>query len=67
MSQMSFTSRISTSTRVAQPPDEPVTLFKQAHQNLMEGNGDRAAAIIRDLIQQETIYAIKYLPKFDTL
>ncbi|HOD15352.1 MAG TPA: GntR family transcriptional regulator [Spirochaetota bacterium] len=46
---------------------EPVTLFKQAHQNLMEGNGDRAAAIIRDLIQQETIYAIKYLPKFDTL
>ena len=46
---------------------EPVSLFKQAHQQLLEGNGDRAAAIIRDLIQQETLYGIKYLPKFDTL
>lgn len=46
---------------------EPVSLFKQAHQMLLERNGDRAAAIIRDLIHQETLYGIKYLPKFGTL
>jgi DNA-binding GntR family transcriptional regulator len=46
---------------------EPVSLFKQAHQMLLDGNGDRAAAIIRDLIQQETMYGIKYLPQFTTL
>lgn len=45
---------------------EPVTLFMKAHQNLMEGSGDEAAAIIRNLIQQEINYGIKYLPKFDT-
>lgn len=46
---------------------EPVSLFKQAHKHLLEGNGDKAAAIIRDLIKQEIYYGIKYLPQFNTL
>ncbi len=46
---------------------EPVELFTQAQQCIEEGNGDRAAAIVRDIIGKETHYSVKYLPQFETL
>jgi DNA-binding GntR family transcriptional regulator len=46
---------------------EPVKLFKQVHRFLQEGNGDKAAALMREMIENETHYGVKYLPQFGSL
>lgn len=46
---------------------EPVKLFKQVHRFLQEGNGDKAAALMREMIENETHYGVKYLSQFGSL
>lgn len=46
---------------------DTVALFRQAQQCIEEKNGDKAAAIIRELIGSETRFSVKYLPHFETL
>ena len=46
---------------------EPVKLLQQVHRFFQEGNGDKAAATIRELIGNETRYGVKYLPQFGAL
>lgn len=46
---------------------DSVKYFRQAHPFLMERNGDKAAAIIREIIAIETRYSVKYFSQFNTL
>ncbi len=46
---------------------DTVNYFKQAFSFLMEKNGDKAAAIIREIIGIETRYSVKYFSQFNSL
>ena len=46
---------------------DSVKYFKQAFSFLMEKNGDKAAAIIREVIGIETRFSVKYFSQFNSL
>ncbi|MBN2158452.1 MAG: GntR family transcriptional regulator [Spirochaetes bacterium] len=44
-----------------------VNYFNRAHQSLMDRNSTMAAAAVRELIEHEIHYGVKYLPEFNKL
>ncbi|MBP7736162.1 MAG: GntR family transcriptional regulator [Spirochaetes bacterium] len=46
---------------------DSIKYFRQALPYIMERNGDKAAAIIREIIAIETRYSVKYYSQFGTL
>jgi DNA-binding GntR family transcriptional regulator len=45
----------------------PVNLLRQAHRYLMAGEGEKSAATMREIIENEVSYGVKYLARFDSL